>query len=101
MIGDRTPAPGPLLMPLTGQAVTQQRQALASSQRPDRGHGRLRRWPAAYRHSARLKADARCLAREPPSVAAGNQPIPLGNSCRTFVPIAPFHATQQIARLGR
>src|SRR6266700_1083242 len=37
------------------------------------------RWRrAAWRHPAQLKADAHGLAREPPSVAEGNEPIPLG-----------------------
>jgi len=40
----------------------------------------LRRRRAACRAPARLKADAHGVTRELPSVAAGNQPIPLGNS---------------------
>jgi hypothetical protein len=40
----------------------------------------LRRRRAACRVAARLKADAHGVTRELRSVAAGNSPIPLGNS---------------------
>ena len=40
----------------------------------------LRGRRAARRVAARLKADAHRVTRELPSVSAGNEPIPLGNS---------------------
>jgi hypothetical protein len=54
----------------------------------------LRGRRAACRAAARLKADAHRVTRELPSVSAGNEPIPLGNSysVNPFSSIAPVAA---------